>query len=88
MLDDDGVEGDWRKFKDQVSFVPAQIPVSVKEKCIQLVQRLNLVYGAIDLIFHNNKYYFIEVNPTGEWAWLVDSANQKIYESICDYLGR
>ena len=86
LIDGDGVNGDWRKLKDEVSFVPAQLPVDVKEKCIKLVQNLNLLYGAIDLVFHENKYYFIEVNPTGEWAWLVDSANQKIYKSICNYL--
>lgn len=88
LKDEDGVEGDWRKLKDQVSFVPAKIPENIKEKCIKIVQKLNLIYGAIDLIFHNNKFYFIEINPTGEWAWLVDSANQKIYISLCDYLER
>lgn len=47
LKDDDGVEGDWRKLKDEVSFVPAQIPINVKEKCIKLVQSLNLVYGQL-----------------------------------------
>jgi glutathione synthase/RimK-type ligase-like ATP-grasp enzyme len=83
---DDGVDGDWRKLKDDVSFVPVRLPVDVKEKCIKLVRSLNLLYGAIDLVLYKKKYYFIEVNPTGEWAWLVDSANQHIYKSICNYL--
>lgn len=86
LIGGDGVNGDWRKLKDGVSFVPAKLPADVKEKCIQLVQNLNLLYGAIDLVLYEKNYYFIEVNPTGEWAWLVDSANQKIYKSICNYL--
>lgn len=86
LIGGDGVNGDWRKLKDDVSFVPVKLPVDVKEKCVKLVQSLNLLYGAIDLVLYEKKYYFIEVNPTGEWAWLVDSANQKIYKSICNYL--
>jgi glutathione synthase/RimK-type ligase-like ATP-grasp enzyme len=86
LLDNHGVEGDWRKFKGDVSFVPARLPSSVEAKCIKIVQKLGLTYGAIDLAISDNAFYFIEINPTGEWAWLVDSANQRIYETICDYL--
>lgn len=86
LINGEGVQGDWRKLKDKVSFVPIQLPVNEMEKCIKLVQGLDLLYGAIDLVLYENEYFFIEINPTGEWAWLVDSANQKIHKSICNYL--
>ncbi len=40
----------------------------------------------MDLILHNGIYYFIEVNPTGEWAWLVNKTGLRIDKAICDYL--
>lgn len=86
LIKGEGIQGDWRKLKDKVSFVPMQLPVNVMEKCVKLVKGLDLLYGAIDLVLYDNEYFFIEINPTGEWAWLVDSANQKIYKSICNYL--
>jgi len=86
LINGDGVEGDWRKLKDEVSFAPIQLPLEEKDKCIRLLQELDLLYGAIDLVLYEDTYFFIEINPTGEWAWLVDSANQKIYQSICNYL--
>lgn len=81
-----GVEGDWRKYKTSVAFTPVSLPREVELKCIDIVKRLGLVLGCIDLIKVNNDYFFIEVNPTGEWAWLVDSSNLLIYEGICDIL--
>lgn len=50
------------------------------------MSELGLSFGGIDLILHNNEYYFVEVNPTGEWAWLVNNAGLEIDISICDYL--
>lgn len=86
LLDDEGIDGDWRKFKDDVSFIPTQLDNNIESKCIKLVKKFGLAFGAIDLAMVDDILYFIEINPTGEWAWLVDSANQRIYEAICDYL--
>lgn len=81
-----GIDGDWRLQKHDLSYVPIVLPIEIEQKCIQLVKDLGLAFGGIDLIDSMGKYYFIEVNPTGEWAWLVDAAGLKIYEGICDYL--
>lgn len=81
-----GIDGDWRLQKYNLSYIPIELPNDIKEKCIKLVDNLGLAFGGIDLIKSNEEYYFIEINPTGEWAWLVDAANLKIYEGICDFL--
>jgi glutathione synthase/RimK-type ligase-like ATP-grasp enzyme len=86
LINDKGVTGDWRKEKDNVNFVPVNLPDKINQMCCELVKNLGLSFGAIDLVCSEDTFYFIEVNPTGEWAWLVDSANQKIYEAICDSL--
>ncbi len=81
-----GVEGDWRKLKNDVDFIPVTLPIHVTRNCIEIVKALGLSFGGIDLIESKGLYYFIEINPTGEWAWLVNSSNLPIYEGICDFL--
>lgn len=61
---------DWRRFNNELTYSIFELPDSVRDFCIKYTKELNLNFGAIDLVFHNNEYYFIEINPTGEWSWL------------------
>lgn len=81
-----GVNDDWRKEKDNVEFIPIEIPNELECMCIKLVNKLGLRYGAIDMALRDDKYYFIEINPTGEWAWLVESSELCIYKDIVNTL--
>jgi hypothetical protein len=81
-----GVDDDWRKEKDNVEFIPVEIPNELECMCINLVSKLGLRYGAIDMALKDDKYYFIEINPTGEWAWLVESSGLCIYKDIVNTL--
>lgn len=86
LENNEGVSGDWRKRKNTLQFINSDIPLTIKEKCFSLMKKFNLNFGGIDLVKYKDDFFFIEINPTGEWAWLVDSANQKIYKSIVDFL--
>ena len=46
------------------------------------MNKLQLNFGGIDFALVDDKYYFIEVNPTGEWAWLEDVFNGDISKEI------
>lgn len=81
-----GIDGDWRLAKSRASFVEHDLPDHVATKCVSLVRELGLAFGAVDLALHDGRYYFLEVNPTGEWAWLVDHLNFPIAERIADFL--
>lgn len=81
-----GIHGDWRLRKDNVTYNPIKLPLIIEEKCIQLVKELGLIYGAIDLVQKDNDYVFIEINPTGEWAWLVEQTKFNIDEAIASSL--
>jgi glutathione synthase/RimK-type ligase-like ATP-grasp enzyme len=60
---------DWRRAR--LPFRAYQLPVAVAELCIALVAALHLRFGAIDLIKGlDGQYYFLEINPNGQWAWL------------------
>ncbi|MFY2154932.1 hypothetical protein ACOSZF_04465 [Cytobacillus firmus] len=82
-----GVEIDWRIVKDEVDFTAISLPDYIEEKCIRLVKELGLKFGAIDLLkTETNEFVFLEINPTGEWAWLVHTTGQLIPKSIADLL--
>lgn len=79
--------GDWRKEKkENLEYKSISLPREIKEKIIKLMKELNLEYGGIDLIKENDEYYFIEVNPTGEWGWVSTNIKLKIEEAIVSSL--
>lgn len=84
--DKKGIEGDWRVLpKQQLTYSSYNLPNDIKNLCVSLVQKLGLRYGAIDLALSEEIYWFIEINPTGEWGWL-DRPKRGIAESIVDNL--
>lgn len=81
-----GIEEDWRTTeRDQVEYSHIQLPKLIEKYCFELMVRLNLNFGAIDLILCNEQFVFIEVNPTGEWGWLVNN-NRRFDKIIADWL--
>ena len=77
---------DWRMIKDSIHIKPCSLPSDITEKCISYVSEFGLVFGAIDLIKSNDEYYFLEINPNGEWGWLQKDVGFPIAESIADRL--
>ena len=59
-----------------------ELPKTIHDFCINYTKTLNLNFGAIDLVFHDNEYYFIEINPTGEWSWLQKNTGYKFDKLI------
>lgn len=76
---------DWRKStKNRYSLIA--IPVDIKEMCNALMNKLDLTFGAFDFIVKNNDYYFLEVNPNGQWQWLEQILKLDISKSILSEL--
>ena len=82
----DPIRGDWRLSKPGAAFKAFDLPPDIERKCAELCKSLGLVFGAIDLALQNGVYYFLEINPTGEWGWLVDQANLPIDQAITGVL--
>jgi len=79
--------GDWRKSnKDNLNYTLVELPQIIKEQIMTLMQNLDLSFGGIDFALVGDTYYFIEVNPTGEWGWLASSAGIPIDKAIVDSL--
>jgi hypothetical protein len=61
---------DWR-LADAVTWTWHDVPRNVAERCRELVAELGLGFGGIDLALdRDGTYWFLEINPNGEWAWL------------------
>ena len=82
------IRGDWRLAKADAEFSPYELPNHIAEKCIQITESLGLVFGAIDLAVEGDTYFFLEINPTGEWGWLKQHKDLSIDRAIVDHLLR
>ncbi|WP_435946470.1 hypothetical protein [Dryocola sp. BD586] len=72
------ISDDWRMLKkDELEYIDIELPLEIQTLCINYVKALGLNFGAIDFIKSNDKYVFIEINPTGEWGWL-SNVNREI----------
>lgn len=62
---------DWRKGEHILQHTPIELPNDIQTKCIRMMERLGLNYGAIDFILDKDgNYVFLEINPNGQWAWI------------------
>jgi len=63
------------------------LPESIEKKCQELVRHFSLQYSSMDLVCSkNNEYYFLELNPNGQWAWIEQEAGHPIRDAIIDTL--
>lgn len=46
------------------------LPQEVERAINEYMDRLGLSYGRLDFVLKDNAYYFLEVNPNGQFAWL------------------
>ncbi len=83
-----GIAGDWRLRKSSVVFSEFVLPQAVGARCIELTRRLGLRFGAIDLALSRDRFFFLEMNPTGEWAWLQEEVGFPIGVKLAEVLSR
>lgn len=79
---------DWRTQKENLQFRLCRLPTKIEELCRHYVEQCGLLFGAIDLIEHQNEFFFLEINPNGEWGWLQEPTGVPIAESLCDLMIR
>jgi RimK-like ATP-grasp domain len=79
---------DWRRYDlGHTPHFPHALPPEVQERCVRLVERLELCYGAIDMILTpEGRYVFLEINPSGQYLWIEKETGLPISAAICDLL--
>lgn len=79
---------DWRNGENlKLQYQKILLAEELSALCIKLTERLGLNFGAIDLVKdENNNFYFLEINPNGQWAWIEKQLNYSISDEICNQL--
>lgn len=77
---------DWRKSGNEINYCIINLPIDIKEKCVNFMSLMCLKFGCFDFIVKDNIWYFLEMNANGQWAWLDAKLNIGISNSILDYL--
>jgi hypothetical protein len=79
---------DWRRYdRYQTPYFSHALPAPVARLCVQLVRRLGLCYGAIDMVLTpDGRYVFLEINPNGQFLWIEQMTGLPISGAICDLL--
>jgi hypothetical protein len=79
---------DWRRYDPMnTPHLPHALPADIEARCLALVARLGLCYGAIDLIVTpDERYVFLEINPNGQYLFIEERTGLPISDAICDLL--
>jgi D-alanine-D-alanine ligase-like ATP-grasp enzyme len=66
---------------------PYTLPEPVSERVLRLMDALGLNYGALDFIVTpQGRHVFLEVNPAGEFMWLMRHPGLPIAEALANVL--
>jgi len=80
---------DFRTTVGEAAVSATDLPADLTDKLLALMERLGLVYGAIDVRrTPDGEYYFFEVNTAGEFLFIEDRTGQPIARAIADWLRR
>lgn len=78
---------DWRIAQGNYFWSEYDLPEYIKVNLTSMMKEMGLYIGAIDMIkSKDGNYYFLEVNPQGEWGMLQKELNFPIAERIADNL--
>jgi glutathione synthase/RimK-type ligase-like ATP-grasp enzyme len=79
---------DWRRTDNpKLPHRRSSLPSKLIEGLRSLMATLKLTFGCVDLIrTPTDEYFFLEVNPNGQWLWLDDILGFGISEAIAEWL--
>jgi glutathione synthase/RimK-type ligase-like ATP-grasp enzyme len=79
---------DWRRTSNpDLPHKATDLPEDVTAGIIELMKRLGLSFGALDLVRDDKgNYWFLEINPNGQWLWLEDFLGFDISAAIAEWL--
>lgn len=83
----DSAYTDWRSDYESHTYAVCQPPRRVETGVLRMLDRLGLPYGAFDfVVILDGEWWFLEVNPHGQYAFVEQATGLPITGAICDYL--
>ncbi len=78
---------DWRDDSMELGHSTIELPIEMKRKLLSYMKYFKLNYGAFDFALgKDNKYYFLECNPNGQWLWLQLKTGQPMVAEMAKLL--
>ena len=79
---------DWRRLPPaELTYQRTEVPPDVVRKIHEYMARFNLKFGAFDFIVdQDNQWVFIEINPSGQFAWLELATGDPLIDSLLNCL--
>jgi hypothetical protein len=80
---------DYRNYNEETPnrCVPYTLPDNIVDSLKKFIDKIQLKTGSFDLIYStDDNYYFLEVNPNGQFGWVSDNCNYYIEKNIADQL--
>jgi len=71
---------------ENTRMVPYKLPNKITQKLKKVLNEFKLNYCSIDLMFSDEEYFFLEINPIGQVQFLNQSCNYYLEKKIADYL--
>jgi len=85
----DQTKEDFRNYQNHNSnrIISFSLPKSVEKRLVMLINKIGLNTGSIDMIMSKDgDYYFLEINPVGQFEMISKSCNYNIEKEIANYL--
>lgn len=79
---------DWRRgVRKDLGHEAAELPFGISSACVAVAAALGLRFAAIDLVEDvEGRFWFLEANPNGQWAWIEQRTGAPIAAAIVDAL--
>ena len=79
---------DWRRYDlANTPHLVHELDTTVEDKIGELMRRMNLCFGSLDFIVTpEGEHVFLEVNPVGQFGWIVEQTGLPIYERLAELL--
>lgn len=66
---------------------PVFLPGEIERKCLEMTRHFGLRMSNIDFIVTpDGEYYFLELNPNGQWAWIEELTGMPLCAALVDEL--
>ncbi|WP_455356352.1 ATP-grasp ribosomal peptide maturase [Streptomyces sp. SYSU K217416] len=78
---------DWRKDYSALSYTVVDLPDHLEKALLAYLDHFGLVSGSFDLaVDRAGDYWWLELNPNGQWGWLEEHTGLKMSAAFADLL--
>ena len=88
-LNRDSFDGtDWRQhiYSQELHWEHFKLSSIDEQSIDSFMQSAQLKFGRLDFLMRENKLYFLEVNPNGQWAWLDINEDTGLFSAVINQL--